>query len=80
MKLDLDLDKFLTVLDKNTFDFDMTEFTGNIAEKFYFNETTVDVDIKNDDVDKFLNENQDVLEIICDEHIKKILQHKEILK
>ena len=76
----VDLDKFLTVLDKNTFDFDMTEFTGNIAEKFYFNETTVDVDIKNDDVDKFLNENQDVLEIICDEHIKKILQHKEILK
>lgn len=73
-----DLDKFLTVLEENTFDFDMVEFARLISQKFYHNETTVDVKINESDVKEFLNENKDILEILVNEHIKKIHQHKKL--
>ena len=73
-----DLNKFLTILEKNTFDFDMAEFVRLISEKFYSNDASVDVKINESDVIDFINENQTSLELLIKKHLEKIHQHKNL--
>jgi len=71
-----DLEKFLTMLKENTFDFDMVEFSRSIAEKFYHDASLVDVNIEKSAIEEFISENSKLIEILSIEHIKKIEQHK----
>ena len=66
----------MKILENNTFECDLTGLYRKISRKFYFNESTVDVEIEDTSVKDFINENHDEIDKIVDEHIKKILQHK----
>ena len=71
-----DLNRYLKILENTTFECDLTGLYRKISRKFYFNESTVDVEIEDTSVKDFINENHDEIDKIVDEHIKKILQHK----
>ena len=75
-----DLERFLTMLNENTFDFDMVEFSRIIAEKFYHDAALVDVNIEKLKIQEFIDENSELIEILSIEHIKKMEQHKSKLK
>ena len=74
-----DLNRFLAILEKNTFDFDMVEFVRLISEKFYSNDASVDVKINDSDVSDFINKNDVILQLLVEEHLKKINQHKKFV-
>lgn len=67
-----DLDKFLVIIEKNTFDLDLRGFNTKIQDYFYHGGYLVDTEISSKQMQKFLEENKSILEILSDEHIKKI--------
>ena len=71
-----DLSRYLEILKENTFEFDMVKFSGLIAKIFYKDETTVDVEIDETQIHKFIEENTNLIDILAVEHIRKIEQHK----
>ena len=72
----IDLERFLTILKENAFEFDMFEFVTNIAKKFYHDETLVDVHIDESEVKEFIKSNNELIEILSSVHLKKIEEHK----
>ena len=71
-----DLSRYLEILKENTFEFDMVKFSSLIAKIFYKDETTVDVEIDETQIHKFIEENTNLIDILTVEHIRKIEQHK----
>lgn len=67
----VDLDKYLSVLEENTFDFDWIDFVLKCHKQFYYDGNLVDVEISSSEMEKFLNEEKSILEKLADEHIKK---------
>ena len=74
-----DLNRFLAILEKNTFDFDPVEFVRLISEKFYSNDASVDVKIHDSDVREFIEENSSDIDLLVEVHLKKIHQHKNFV-
>lgn len=72
----VDLDKYLSVLEENTFDFDWINFVLKCHKRFYYDGNLVDVEISSSEMERFLNEEKSTLEKLSDEHIKKMEQHK----
>ena len=72
-----DLSRYLEILKENTFEFDMVKFSGLIAKIFYKDETTVDVEINEAQINKFIESNTSLIDILTTEHIKKIEQHEK---
>jgi len=72
----VDLERFLVILKENTFEFNMVEFASVIADKFYRNASTVDVEINESKVKEFIKNNISSIDILSSIHIKKIEQHK----
>ena len=70
-----DLSRYLELLKENTFEFDMVKFSGLIAKIFYKDETTVDVEINETQIGKFIEDNTNLIDILAVEHVKKIKQH-----
>jgi hypothetical protein len=71
-----DLDKFLTLLEKNTFDFDLRGFNTKIMEHFFHGGYLVDTEISESKMKEFLENNKSMLEKLSLEHIKKINELK----
>lgn len=71
------LERYLILLEKNSFDFDLFGIGSEFKDKFYFGGTLVDVEILPDQIKTFLEEHNDSLSILALEHIKKIKRHKE---
>lgn len=67
-----DLDNYLKNLEKNIVDFDYAEFMKMLSNEFFYGSNLVDVSISEEDMSKFLNKNQEKLEVLADAHIKKI--------
>lgn len=67
-----DVEKYVKILEKNSFTFDWLDFQLKEAEKFYFGGNLIDVDITNEQVREFLSENSEIIENITNEHLKKI--------
>ena len=67
-----DLDRFLVLLEKDTFDFDLREFHTKISEYFYNNGTLFDREISESQMNKFLINQKESFEKLSLEHIKKI--------
>ncbi len=67
-----DLDKFLHILEKNTFDFDLRGFNTKIKNHFYFGGYLVDTKITETQMNSFLKNNTELLKQLANEHIKKL--------
>ena len=73
-----DLDRFLTILEEDTFDFDLRGFTTKIEEYFFHDGNLLDTTISESRMKKFLENNRALLEQLSLEHIKKINKLKVI--
>lgn len=72
-----DLEKFVKIYEKNSFEFDLLDLQIAYTDYFYHGGFLVDVDIPIEKMELFLQEHKEVLEKFAMEHIKKIKQHKE---
>ena len=68
----LDLEKYLLLLEKNSFEFDWLGFASKFKEKFYHGGILLDVPISIDKLKTFLDECSSELTLLASEHIKKI--------
>ena len=73
-----DLDRFLTILEEDTFDFDLRGFTTKIEECFFHEGNLLDTAISESQMKKFLENNRVLLDQLSLEHIKKINKLKVI--
>ena len=67
-----DLDKYLNILESNTFDFDLKGYEVKEAKFFRYGGSFHDTKITSESMEEFLKENQDYFKILVDEHIKKL--------
>ena len=74
-----DLGKFVNIVDKNSFEFNLSGFDMDYTDYFFYSGFLVDVDIPISKMESFLEEsnNKSKFEKIAMEHIKKIKQYKE---
>jgi hypothetical protein len=72
-----DLDKFLILLDRNSFDFDLFEYFSIQTNYFFYNSNLIDVEIPEIKMKKFLDENESFFDILVLEFIKKIKHFQE---
>lgn len=75
-----DLDKYLILLDKNSFDFDLPKFQIKLSNTFYYGGNLANVEIPQSKMEVFLNESQSEIETLVTEYIKKIKQFEESKK
>ena len=71
-----ELDKFVTLIEKNSFNFDHTGFQLDYINYFYFGGHYADVEISVEKMKAFLNIHKNKLEFLAEQFIKKIHQHK----
>lgn len=72
----IDLDRYLTFLHKNSFDFNLVDFENKYNEFFYHGGHLLSVDIPEFKMKEFLEKNESSLEKFTLEHIKKIQELK----
>lgn len=72
----IDLDKYMTSMEDNSFDFNILDFVSRYYQKFFYNGNLINVDIDQSKMQQFLEEEQNILDKLADEHIKKISQFK----
>lgn len=71
-----ELDQLVTLIEKNSFDFDYIEFQIDVIYYFYFGGHYVDVEIPIEKMKQFLEIHRNKLEFLTEQFIKKIQQHK----
>ena len=67
-----ELDEFVTFREENTFEFYGTQFHKLYVKKFFHGGRLADVNITNDDMIEFLNENKNKLDLFIKSYVKKI--------
>jgi len=72
-----DLDKFLTLLEKDSIDFDLYGFISTMHDFFYYGGHLVNVEIPTQKMVSFLNDHGNILNRLALEHVKKIEQYKQ---
>ncbi|MDC1136657.1 hypothetical protein OAS76_02625 [Nitrosopumilus sp.] len=75
-----DVNEFINVLDRNSFEFDIFEYYSKVAKKFHSGGFMISDKISMNYLDSFIEEDREMYEMLADEHIKKIEQHKKIDK
>ena len=78
MKLS-DVNEFINLVERNSFDFDMPDYYNKILEKFHRGGFMISTKISMKDLDKFIEEDKEIYEMLSVEHIKKINQYKKLL-
>lgn len=71
-----DLEKFIKLLEQNSFDFDFFGYFTKQAEYFFYGANLIDVEIPIQKMKLFLDDNKKLFEKIINEHIIKIKQIK----
>jgi hypothetical protein len=71
-----DLDKYLTLLEENSFDFDWFGLLVEIRKHFYFGGDSIDTEITQTQMVSFLHKNNDVLTKLTKEYLKKLNEFK----
>ena len=61
----------------NVFPFEYNKITSDFAYKFEFKGPIMDSNLNENKVESFLKDYQKNFELLADEHLKKIHQHKE---
>jgi len=75
-----DLDKYISLLEKNSFEFDYLQFEVKLLNTFFHGGNQVEIEIPIHEMEYFLNQEKEVFELLGREHLKKIKQHKVFLK
>lgn len=75
-----ELNEYVDILLQNTFEFDYHNYSLDFAQQFYFGSFLVDVEIDEKQVEVFIENHKQILEILANEHIKKIHQYKSMSK
>jgi len=73
-----DLDKYITLVKKNSFLADIVELRTNQHNYFFYGGYLIDVDIPIPKMKNFLEENKSTFEKLADENFKKIKEYKKI--
>ena len=73
-----DLDKYLSILDEHSFDFDLKGYESNEANSFRYGGNYHDTIITNEQMKIFLDENQNLFNTLTNQHIKKLNYFKKI--
>ena len=80
IKFDLDdLNRYVSILEKNSFDFNWSGFDSLAHHILFYDGFLADVEITDDQMNNLLNSYSKQLEVLAEEHIKKIYQHKKCL-
>ena len=74
-----DVNEFINLLERNSFDFDMPGYYNKILEKFHSGGFMISNKISMKDLDEFIIEDKEMYEMLSVEHIKKINQYKKLL-
>lgn len=72
-----DVDKYVTFIENNSFNFDYPNFVAAYHKWFYLSGNLVDIEISESKMELFLKEEKSRFQQLALEHIKKIKQHKE---
>jgi hypothetical protein len=72
-----DVVNYIKILEDNSFEFDILHFETKYQNTFYMNGNLVDVNFDDKIMGKFLLENNEELEILANEFIRKIYQFKK---
>ncbi len=72
-----DLDKYISVIEKNSFEFDYPGFQLEYSNYFYYGGHLIDVEIPEEKMKLFLDKHHIMFEQLASEYIKKINQHKK---
>jgi hypothetical protein len=72
-----DVNEFMNLLDRNTFEYDHPELVIKINHEFYYDGYLFDTIINNEKAREFLQENHYYFEILATEHMKKIEELKQ---
>ena len=67
-----DLDKFLSLLEKNTSNFNYGNFTAQFNKEFFYGGRLVDTEIDESKMKSFIEKNESILNNLADEHISKM--------
>ena len=70
-----DVERFLTIFKKNSFDFDVQAYYLKEANTFFYNGHLVDVKITESQMKSFIEENAQMFSVLVDENIKKLKKH-----
>ena len=68
-----EIDKFLKLIEKNSFNFDRLGFTTAQTDTFFFGGSLLDTEIDEKIMEKFLQQNSEVIETISIEYEKQIM-------
>ena len=71
------LEKFLSYLEKNSFDFDLFGYYTMQAHEFFHDSNLIDVEISEKKMKKFLEKNLDYYRIVGEEIMKKIITYAD---
>ena len=71
-----DLNKFVNMVEKNSFEYDDNDLILKICDRFFYNGYLYDVNIPVPDMELFLEENKKIYDLLGSEHLKKIKQVK----
>jgi len=75
-----DVNDFINLLDRNSFPFDIFGFYSRVLERFHVGGFMVSNEISMKSLDSFFEEDREIYEMLAEEHIKKINQHKKLEK
>jgi len=67
-----DVERFLTIFKKNSFDFDNQTYYLKEANAFFYNGHLVDVEITESQMKSFIEENAQMFSVLVDEYMKKL--------
>ena len=68
----LDLNRYLSLLERNSSEFNYTDFTAKFDTEFFYGGRLVDTEISESKMKSFLEKNSSILNDLADEHISKI--------
>jgi len=71
-----DLDKYITLLDEQSFEIDLYEYQNKFANTFYYNSWLVDTEIHEQTLKLFMESNESTLSKLSLEYSKKIKEFK----
>tara|TARA_B100001079_G_C16142989_1_gene396438 strand:- start:194 stop:676 length:483 start_codon:yes stop_codon:yes gene_type:complete len=75
-----DLDRYITLIDDNTFEFDLYQLQNNFTKMFYYNGTLIDTNIDEAEVEIFLKKNKNMLSFLAERYQEKIEESKNVSK
>ena len=67
------LDRYVSLVEKNILDFDLSDFTRRIKKEFFYDGNLLDVRISEIKMKEFLEKNSTMLRDLADAHVEKII-------